>query len=435
MYKLLLTLVMILPGYLIGSAQESIYTLTEDGAWCWFSDPRAIYVSNNTVVTGWVKKDGSVEAASLNLANRESKMKILYPQLEIDDHDNPAFSVTPDNKILAMYAWHGGKKGVIYQKTSQDHDISTFSEPTVIRPGVDELLSDFPRETFTYANPYLLRDENETLYCFGRWIGYKPNMIKSTDGGVTWHDPKVIISASPFEANNRPYVKYASDGKSRIHLVFTDGHPQVEPLNGVYHCYYEAGAFWKSDGTRICRVDELPFEPQEATPVYQANEASGRAWLADVAIDQSGSPYILYTRHPEPTDHRYHYSVFDEKVKKWIDREICKAGKWFPQTPPGTQERESYYHGNMTFDPSAPNVIYLSRQIGGRFEIEKRTTEDKGKTWQIYPITTNSTYDQVRPYVPRDRPEKADPVVLWMENKRYVHWTDYNTNIKYWIDE
>jgi hypothetical protein len=411
-----------------------ISTLTDDGAWCWFSDPRSIYTSQNSIVTGWVKKDGSIEAATLQLDNQDSETKILFPQLQVDDHDNPAFVLTANKEILAMYAWHGGKDGVIYQKTSSGQDISTFSEPTIIRPGMDELLERFPKETFTYANPYRLTKENQTIYCFGRWIGYKPNMIKSTDDGATWQDPTVIISAKPFDPNNRPYVKYASDGKSKIHLVFTDGHPQVEPLNGVYHCYYEAGAFWKSDGTKICNVEQLPFEPNQATQVYKADEKSGRAWLADVAIDKKGNPYILYTRHPQPTDHRYHYSVFDKKSKKWVDREICQAGQWFPQTPPGTQERESYYHGNMTFDPLVPQVIYLSRQINGRFEIEKRKTKDQGKTWQTTAITSNSAYDQVRPYVPRDRPKKSDPIVLWMENKRYVHWTDYDTSIKYWID-
>jgi hypothetical protein len=418
-----------------GLSQQDVRQLTSDGAWCWFSDPRAIYTSSNMLVTGWVRKDGSIEAATLDLRDEAIKTKILYTELQIDDHDNPAFVVTPDKRILTMYAWHGGSDGVIYQKTSSGMDIGTFSKPTVIRPGVDKLLEMFPKETFTYANPYLLENENQTIYCFGRWIGYKPNMIKSTDNGVTWHDPKVVISAKPFDPNNRPYVKYASDGKSKIHLVFTDGHPQVEPFNGVYHCYYENGAFWKSDGTKICNMDELPFEPHDATLVYHPDENSGRAWLADIAIDKKGIPYILYTRHPEPTDHRYHYAVFNQKSGKWTDQEICSAGKWFPQTPPGTQERESYYHGNMTFDPLLPNVIYISRQIKGRFEIEKRKTKDKGKTWQITPITSNSVYDQVRPYVPRNRPKKADPIVIWMENKRYVHWTDFDTSLKYWIDQ
>ena len=41
--------------------------LSYDGAWCWFSDPRAIYTSANKamIVTGWIDKTGNVYAASL----------------------------------------------------------------------------------------------------------------------------------------------------------------------------------------------------------------------------------------------------------------------------------------------------------------------------------------------------------------------------------
>ena len=72
---------------------ETIHTFWNDGAWCWFSDPRAIYYDDNLIITGWVKKDGSVEVASLNPKSGEKKFNIIFPQLEMDDHDNPAFVV------------------------------------------------------------------------------------------------------------------------------------------------------------------------------------------------------------------------------------------------------------------------------------------------------------------------------------------------------
>lgn len=415
-------------------AQQNIKTLTDDGAWCWFSDPRAILTSNKQVITGWVKKDGTIEVAQLNPQDHTVETRVLFEKMEIDDHNNPAFVELPDQRIITMYTWHGSKNGIVSQKTKLPNDIHSFSEPSIIRPGIETLLSQFPRETYTYANPFYLENE-ETIYAFGRWIGYKPNMIRSEDGGKTWKDARVIISTTPFDSNNRPYVKYASDGQSKIHLVFTNGHPAVEPLNGIYHCFYENGAFWRSDGSKICSEEELPFQPEDATLVYKADSISGRAWLADIAIDQKGNPYIAYTRHPQSTDHRYHYARFNPKKKVWTDHEICQAGGWFPQTIPGTVERELYYHGNMTFHPDNPQTIYLSRQINDRFEIEKRTTSNKGRAWKITPITQNSIYDQVRPYVPRNIDTLSKPVLLWMENRKYIHYTDFDTRIKYWIDE
>lgn len=428
-------LLSLISNTLIGQ-QRNIETFTDDGAWCWFSDPRAIYLpKKNMVITGWVKMDGSVEAASLNVETNEIETKTLYPQLQYDDHNNPAFVVLPDRKILTMYSWHSTDKGIIYNITAEATDISSFGDPVVFKPKTDQLLKDFPRETYTYANPYVLEKEQNRIYSFGRWIGFKPNMVASDDNGKSWHSPRVIISPSEFDPNNRPYVKYYSDGISKVHLVYTDGHPRNEPNNAVYYCYYEKGAFYRVDDSKICDVEDLPFSMQEASLVYKPAGNSGLAWIADIVVNKMDQPVILYTRHPEETDHRYHYTRYDKKTGKWIDHEICKAGSWFPQTQPNAVERETYYFGNMTIHPARPNEIFLSRQIEDVFEIEKRTTHDGGKSWEIEAITANSTNDNVRPYVPRNSTETDKTVVLWMENKKYIHYTDYDVSIKYLVME
>ncbi|MCG6189062.1 BNR-4 repeat-containing protein [Maribellus maritimus] len=415
-------------------AKDTIPTLTDDGAWCWFSDPRAIYYSEDKIVTGWVKKDGSIETASLNIETGEKEFENINPKMEVDDHDNPAFAVLSNGNIITMYAWHSTKKGVISNTTTNGSDVHSFDENVVFKPVSDELLENFPRETYTYANPYILKAEDSKLFSFGRWIGYKPNLIISGDNGKTWDQQYVVVSNEPFDPNNRPYAKYYSDGASKIHMIYTNGHPRNEEFNSVYYCYYENGAFWKADGTKICTLSELPFDVEDGSLVYQASTETGRAWIADV-VEKNGAPYILYSRHPEETDHRYHYAWYNSGSQKWEDVELCKAGKWFPQTQEGEVEREPHYMGNMTFNPQNPNDVYLSREVNDIFEIEKYSTNDQGKTWDITPITENSEYDNVRPYVPRYLPESAKTVVLWMENKKYIHYTDYDTRIKYMIEE
>ena len=62
--------------------------------------------------------------------------------------------------------------------------------------------------------------------------------------------------------------------------------------------------------------------------------------------------------------------------------------------------------------PDNPNVIYLSRQIEGVFEIERWETTDGGKTWSQEMITQNSEYDQVRPYIPRGLTKQDPEIVL-----------------------
>lgn len=411
------------------NAQQSGY-LTEDGAWCWFSDPRAIMV-NDTIITGWVKANGTIESGRLSVPTREMITSELYFMLESDDHDNPAFVHTADDKVLAMYTRHGKKDLFINEATSVSAAGFPFTVPEFIHSFSASQLAKFPRPTMTYANPFRLKEENNRIYCFGRWTGFKPNVVWSDDNGATWSKSKVVITNYPFDANNRPYVKYYSDGNSRIHLVFTDGHPRDEPTNSVYYAYYQDGAFYNVEGELITTMENIPFEPKDASVVYTSNPKEGRAWVADIGQNAQEEPVILYTRSPTVNNHEYWYGRYENG--QWVNRKICDSGPWFPQTQEGAVEREPHYFGGMSIHPDKPGVVYLSRRVDGFFEIERWETKDAGISWTSKPITRNSTEDNVRPYVPRGLRSKSNEVVLWMENEKYIHYTDFKTSIRYYI--
>lgn len=384
------------------------------------------------VIAGWVKMNGTIEAGLLAMNTDSIHTSELYYMLEADDHDNPAFVQTGVGKVLAMYTRHSRKD--LYVNTLPDVKFGfSFSHPQLIHPWSDEQLEKFPRQTMTYANPIRLEEEDDRIYSFGRWTGFKPNMMWSDDGGVSWSKSKVFITSYPFDSNNRPYVKYYSDGKSKIHIVFTDGHPRDEPTNSVYYAYYEDGAFYKASGEQICDMEHIPFEPKDASIVYTSNTTEGRAWIADIGQDEQGNPVILYTRSPTEGNHEYWYARYTGKG--WSDKKICDSGPWFPETPYDQKEREPHYFGGMSVHPDNANVVYLSRQIKGVFEIERRETNDMGDTWETSAITQGSQLDNVRPFIPRGLKFEDQEVVLWMENQKYVHYTDYQAAIKYQVRE
>lgn len=413
-------------------AQNKIETLNADGAWCWFSDPRAIYVNGNgnNILTGWVKSDGSIETALLNPKTGSIKSEVIFPKLEVDDHDNPAFLQLADKSFMVFYAKHCALD-MYWHKNSTNED-SLFDKVVTYDPISKSELDKYPLRQVTYANPYQLTKENNRIYVFGRWTGYKPNMMWSDDNGETFNKSKVFIAEEGFRKNNRPYVKYFSDGKSKVHIIFTDGHPRKESTNSVYYTYFENKAFWRLDGTKICNLEDIPFKPSDATVVYKATEETGRAWVYDITADKKGNPTILYARYPTEEQHDYYYANFDGK--KWHNNLICHSGKWFPQTRAGKREREPHYSAGLVLHPLHENTVYLSRQVDGVFEIEKHVTKDNGKNWDVTALTKNSKFDNVRPYIPRNMRKKDKTVVLWMENERYVHYTDYKTKIKYLAD-
>lgn len=341
--KIMLLFIGSLCIFALSHTQEVPRYLTDDGTWCWFSDPRAIMVDDQ-VVTGWVKSNGTIEAACLDPLYDSIQTSELYFILEADDHNNPAFVQTADGDILAMYTRHGLKDLFIntLHDTSEDFN---FSGPQLMHPWSDEELQAYPRQTMTYANPVKLEAENNRIYCFGRWTGFKPNMMWSDDGGLNWSE--------------------------------------------------------------------------------------SRAWIADIAQDAQNNPVILYTRSPAETNHEYWYASYTPDG--WLNHKIVDSGKWFPQTPEGQKEWEVHYFGGMSLHPGNPGVVYLSRQVNGVFEIERWETTDRGVTWSTEAITTGSEFDNVRPVIPRGLTPGSDEIILWMENQKYIHYTNYRTSVRYLI--
>ena len=405
--------------------------ITKNGAWCWFSDPRAIIIEDY-IITGWVKTNGTIEAGRLNLSTGTVETNVLYHKLEKDDHNNPSFLLVDHKKVVAMYTQHNKRE--LFANTLDDFSKSfEFSKAKRINPISREEYRKFPKRTVTYVNPIRLESENNRIYCFGRWTGFKPNLMWSDDGGLEWSKAKVFTTKRPFNKKNRPYVKYYSDGNSKIHIVFTDGHPKVEPLNGVYYTYFENDKFFKANGEVISEMDNIPFKPQQASLIYAPKESSGRAWIADIGQDKNSDPVVLFTKSPSQLNHEYWYARFINN--KWVINKICDSGEWFPKTKKNKKESEPYYFGNMTLHPNNPNIIYLSRKVNGVFEIERWETEDLGETWKKEAITKNSKYDNVRPFVPRGLKVNQDEVVLWMENRKYIHFTKFKSSIRYHFRE
>jgi hypothetical protein len=413
----LMALLVALPCPRAGAADSVV--VTDDGAWCWFSDPRALRLGND-ISAGWMTADGSVQVGRLDVSTGATEIATLAAEFERDDHDHPALLALPDGRIAAFYANHG--KGDLHLRTTlRPGEIAAWSPDRTLG------FNDRSRGSrgVTYANPFLLRDEADALYLFWRGSDYKPTFSVSPDLGQTWAPPRTLVSAPGRTVDNRPYVKYWSDGRRRITFVFTDGHPRDEPANSLYYACYERGAFFRADGTRIGDLATLPLDPANCDRIYGGT--AGRAWVWSHAQDRSGAPVVAYSRLPTEEDHRYHYARWDGR--RWLDHEITPAGRWFPRTPPGTTEPEPHYSGGLALDPDDPTTVFLSRPVDGVFEIERWKTPDGGRTWTHTPVTEHSPADNVRPFVVSAGPA-GSPTVMWMRTDGgYRHYTDFHTRL------
>ena len=117
---------------------EDYSFITNDGAWCWFSDPRAIYIDNK-IFGGFVDKEGSIWAFSYDPANQKRQQYKLYDKLNYDDHANPSIMQLEDKRIVLFFSAHGGtvNSPIYYAISKKPADISSWEDVRTINPKME----------------------------------------------------------------------------------------------------------------------------------------------------------------------------------------------------------------------------------------------------------------------------------------------------------
>ena len=399
-----------------------IETLSEEGVWCWFSDPRAIYHhgKKEKIYFGYINNRGDVCIGSRDLISGESASYVLHDTLEIDDHNVPSILVLPNGKLLAFYNEHNGS--VFMRKSKHTEDIGVWEEEQIVSAETKDY-------RYTYTNPVRLSAENGRIYLIGRKVGptrsfehWWQYLKYSDDEGQNWSEEIILLDNQG--RKNPPYLKVATDHRSRIDFVFTDGHPKIGADVSVYHMYYQRDTFFQTNDMPIAHRDQLPIAINSVDMVYDATRWGIRSWIWDIAL-QSGNPVITYVRYPTESDHIYHYAYWQHD--RWIDHEIVNSGSWMASLRQGDVVREAHYSGGIVLDHQDPTRIYLSRDIAGKFEIEQRKLLPNGK-WSSTFITDGSSENSVRPYVVYKAPP-GQVLLLWLSGV-YRHYTDYHMAIR-----
>ncbi len=406
---------------------RNIVKVAEAGAWTWYNDERVVFW-NNYLMVGHLTVEGKSAVSAYLLpegghANRMQQIDIST-WIEKDDHNNPAFLPLNNDSLLAVYA---------------KHNTNNFFYSRIIRSDfqLGNEKSHDQGARVTYANLYRLSEENNRIYNFFRGRGWNPNLVISNNNGMNWSESLLIFVSGG--NSTRPYVKYASNGKNRIDMFYTQGHPRKEPENNVYHIYYQEGNFYKSNGKKIRSLEEVkikPLLPSEGTLIYDGSGPGGRGWVHDLERGKSGESnkmagvYISSPDGDEGLDLRYRYARFNPRSKKWRDQEIAYAGTRLYLS-------ENHYAGGICIDPENLNVVYLSSDVDpvtgkpngtGKYQIYKGVTNDGGKSWQFEQLTFDLQNDNLRPVVPRNKPANVNECILWFRGE-YNSYKDFDTEI------
>lgn len=438
-----------------GLPSEAILIQT-DGAWSWFNDHTTRFVGGDLYI-GYVKnKAGKMAMTRYDFDTATAYEFLLGTQPSKDDHDVPTVTVLPDGKILSTYSRHNIEQ-VFYHRTSLN------SSPTSLADWGPEKSRDAGAKN-TYCNTFRLTSESNKIYNFTRAIGFNPTYFTSTDNGRTWSDSIRLIHAKNIKGGNtRPYVRYASNHKDRIDLIYTDNHARAELENGVknsvYHLYIQNGEVNHTNGDLIKPLADAPLEHfvgDRGTVIYQQSDTPWKdgdgpddwipgaaAWIWDVQYQSDGKPVCVFQAQvdgvsgPE-ADFKsdriyYYYARWDGN--RWKKKFIAHAGR-------GIYSREDDYGGGMTIDPEHPGVVYISSNSANpfdlaltnialnanneRYEIYRGVTTDGGETWKWEAVTSGSASDNLRPFVPEGHGRSR--ALVWFRGT-YTTYLDYDCDV------
>lgn len=403
----------------------TINTITEEGAWCWFADPRALHYQNeqgsiNSTYIGYIDVHGSIKATQIDHLKKSRTEVLVRSRFQPDDHNNPTFLVLPDERIMIFYSRHTDESCFYYRISREPGDITTLGKEM-------QLQTD---HNTTYPSPFILSDDPEHIYLCWRGIGWHPTIARLTlpdeqdQVAFNW-GPHQIVRSMKGAPGVRPYAKYATNGKDRIYLAYTTTHPDNLSKNWIYLNSIDIHSFNLSDitGNHLSSIGSSPLHEVDITPQYReqhpyavVDSTHARNWIWELVLDKDEHPVIaMVSIDSSKSSHDYYHVKWTDN--QWKKTFLSNAGGHFHQSP----DIEKCYSGGMTINKNDPQVIYGSVPVEGKhgdvYELVKFTVAEDGSERSAEQITFDSPANNIRPYSIAGL--KGAASLAWMQGDYY----------------
>ncbi len=421
------------------TASYSGNVIADEGAWCWFADPRATHYKNsdgsiNSAYIGYIDVHGAIKSSQISFTSDGNVVKkdvLVRSRFQPDDHNNPTFLVLPDERVVIFYARHTDDPRFYYRISKKKGDITELGEEHEIKVA----------NNTTYPSPFILSDDPEHIYLCWRGINWHPTIAKLS---LPDENDNISIEWGPYQmvqsTGARPYAKYQSNGKDKIYVAYTTGHPDNEYPNWLYFNVINLNAEKDADGTvktniqladlngkTLSTIQDGVFKVSKTGDYKTAypgtiidSPSNYRDWVWQIVLDEKENPVVAMVKiSNDKNSHEYYYARWNGKSWKLTD--LANGGGRFHSS-----NTEYCYSGGMSLDPDNVNDVYLSipteNTITGSkvYEIWKYTVDEDGSVSTKKQITYNSTKNNVRPFI---LPGSADSDLrlCWM-NGDYYYW-------------
>lgn len=361
---------------------------------------------------------GDVTVVEVNESTQAVTTHVLNSSLNgegvtADMHSNPALLVRDsDKRLLAAYCDHNDS--TIRLRVS----VNTLTADPTLSGGFDtERSLDTELNTSNYDYPslvQLLGETDDPIYLFfrssvsgtSRWL-----VSKNTDAAVSgddasngWSNNQWVYRNTGFE----PYMQVNSNGVDRIDFIAQNKNEVEVTNNEIRHWYYQAGEFFKTDGTSLGTYPLVsPITPATAT---LAADGAGYHLFGLERDDVTGD--IAFTASARVSGVHHVYRVMWDGAA-WATSDITTS--------------EAPYSWGNGIDPNNFDRALVSRFSGGVADLWEYVNTGGG--WVGTQHSPGGGDDWLWPIFVRNGTADLEAVVLY---GTYITYTDNGFLLAIW---
>lgn len=356
--------------------------LIADGAWCWWTKPRATVIDGETYL-GVIDEAGAIVVAHLDLDGRET-VRAELARVEDDDHNNPALLVDRERPPICAYARHDEEPFVRLRIGARPLDLAEWGpEQRVGFPGVT---------SYAQLHPF-----DDRLLMFSRAGVTAWCVARSDDWGRTWSEGVPFIA---LDTDQEVYMPTALLPDGRTVRVAISGHPkryERRPVRDVLVCLIDletSDITRPGDGVRIGNVrsgEGLPLD-ESSLELAHRPEPGRTLNLFDVGRGERFEIGFASKREGDRATVDGAYEVAALTADGWRTEHLVASGGIFGYIHAGM------YVGGLAFPSAGPSGrVAIARESDGTWHLEEWTRGDDG-VWQPAPLAPPGRSRLVRPW-------------------------------------
>lgn len=294
-------------------------------------------------------------------------------------HASPVLLVRePDHRIVVAYTSEASPS-LRCRVSTNPEDIATFGAEIDIN---DE--AGLGASEYTYPHIIQLNDESGApIYLFVETYvdGTTQTWGYTRFDGTSW-SRLVEFFQEPAQYG---YLAFSKTSETRVDILATNKAHSATPPGKLYHCYFEGGNFYRTNGQMITSL--FPFSTASMTEVFDGTAASSTVQGRQVMFASDGSPRALFREYRGAGDHRWRWGSWNGE--SWTTVEVCNNG-W------DADDGRLTVAAGACMDPDDPATLYISRNVGGTNQMFRFDSTDTGTSWRVLKMTDGAS-GSVRP--------------------------------------